>query len=193
MNDYSEHSDAKLWKCVAQNQPRAFDEIYQRYAEKVYQDAYRVLGDAEASHDLTQEVFVSLWTKRQTQVACLSSYLYGMTRNQVFKHLRRSKISRTHLARITQLTSENCTEQMVNLSQLQAQYAAGVNDLPARCREVFQLSRNEHLSTQEIANRLCISPKTVENQMTKALKHLRTVLRLTTTLSLILGDYIMIG
>ena len=101
-----------------------------------------------------------------------------MTRNQVFKHLRRGKIARAHLTRIIQVTSENYTEQMVNLNQLQKMYLDGVADLPERCREVFQLSRSEHLSNREIADRLCISPKTVENQITKALKHLRVILRI---------------
>lgn len=144
----------------------------------MFTDANRVLRDADASSDITQEVFVNLWDKRRkTQIDCLSGYLYGMTRNQVFKHLRSGKIAQVHLTRITQITSLNQTEQMVNFHQLQEQYSASLNGLPERCREVFYLSRNEHLSTQEIATRLQISPKTVENQITKALKHLRASLR----------------
>ena len=183
MEDYSEHSDTELWELVTRNSHCAFDEIYRRYGQKVYGNANRVLYDSEASSDLTQEVFVGLWTKRNTTaITCLSSYLYGMTRNQVFKYLRQGKIVQAHLSRITQITSGNYTEETVELSQLQEIYSVGVAHLPERCREVFQLSRNEQLSTQEIATRLCISPKTVENQITKALKHLKTVLQATTVL-----------
>lgn len=182
MENYRELSDTKLWELLTQNNHSAFNEIYRRYGQKVYHEANRILRDAEASSDLTQEVFVSLWTKRNASINCLSSYVYGMTRNQVFKHLRHNKIRQLHLSRINQITSGEYTEQMVELSQLQELYSAGVADLPKRCREVFQLSRNEQLSTREIAARLCISPKTVENQMTKALRHLKTVLRITTTL-----------
>lgn len=183
MEDFLEHSDAQLWKLVSRNSHGAFNEIYRRYGQKVYGEAHRVLHDPEASSDLTQEVFIGLWTQRsRTTVACVSSYLYGMTRNQVFKHLRRGKIAQAHLSRIDQIAAENSTEQMVDLQQLEERYLTGVTDLPARCREVFQLSRNEHLSNQEIAARLQISPKTVENQMTKALRHLKAVLRVATML-----------
>ena len=177
---YSEQSDTELWELVTQSDPYAFDEIYHRYWQKVFREANRVVNDTDVSGDLTQEVFVDLWSKRNSKtITTLSSYLYGMTRNQVFKHLRRGKIAQSHLARMARVTSANCTEQTVNLNQLQEIYSSGVAGLPKRCREVFQLSRQEQLSTQEIATLLSISPKTVENQITKALKHLKSVLRMT--------------
>ena len=178
MQNYPKLSDAELWDFVARGDHRAFDEIYRRYGQKVYCEANRVLCDSEVSSDLVQEVFIGLWTKRNTKVTCLSSYLHGMTRNQVFKHLRRGRIARSYLACLSRIASENFTEQMVNLSQLQDKYSTGVTELPERCQEIFRLSRDEHLSNQEIAARLCISPKTVENQITKALKHLKIVLRI---------------
>lgn len=73
---------------------------------------------------------------------------------------------------------------MVNFNLLQEIYHKTVDALPERCREVFKLSRNEDLSVKEIAKRLEISPKTVENQMTKALKHLRLALKETVLLAL---------
>ena len=178
MEAFLEYSDSDLWQRVEQNNRSAFDEIYRRYWQKVHTEANKVLRDREASSDITQEVFINLWDKRTTTaVDCLSAYLYGMTRNQVFKHLRRGKIAQMHLTRITRIIALNHTEQMVDFHQLQEQYTSGVADLPDRCREVFCLSRDEHLSTKEIAIRLRISPKTVENQITKALKHLRAILQ----------------
>ncbi|MEQ9443178.1 MAG: RNA polymerase sigma-70 factor [Cyclobacteriaceae bacterium] len=187
MKDFPEYSDAELWGLVEQSNHRAFDEIYRRYWQKVYREANKVLRDADASSDLTQEVFVNLWSKRSTtSITHLPSYLSGMTRNQVFKYLRNGKIAQSHLARITQITSSNHTEQMVDLHQLEEMYSDGLASLPDRCREVFRLSRSEQLSTKEIATRLNISPKTVENQITKALKHLKAVLRVATMLVLLL-------
>lgn len=178
MKDLKEHSDADLWSLVEKNSHRAFDEIYRRYWQKVYSEANKVLRDPEVSSDITQEVFINIWDKRSnTTIANIPSYLYGMTRNQVFKHLRNGKIAQMHLSRINQIVSLNQTEQMVNYHQLREMYASSLSGLPERCREVFQLSRDEHLSTKEIATRLQISPKTVENQITKALKYLRAVLQ----------------
>ena len=179
------HSDANLLRLIEQGSHRAFDEIYRRYWQKVYTEAHKVVRDPDASSDITQEVFINLWEKRATtSIACLSAYLYGTTRNQVFKYLRNGKIAQTHLAKITKITASNHTEQTVNFHQLQEMYSARLADLPERCREVFHLSRNEQLSTKEIATRLQISPKTVENQITKALKYLRAVLQVANLLIL---------
>ncbi|WPP50771.1 RNA polymerase sigma-70 factor [Catalinimonas niigatensis] len=174
----SEHSDGKLWDLVRQNDRVAFEEIYRRYWSKIYYAAYKVLKEQEISSDLTQEVFTQLWLKREaTEISSISSYLYGMIRNQVFKSLRDGKIAQFHLDRIHQITFVNQTEETVNLHQLQEIYEASLATLPARCREVFHLSRNEHMSVKEIALQMEISPKTVENQITKALKLLRVAFR----------------
>jgi len=176
--DFSKYPDTDLWELIRNNHKKAFDEVYQRYWTKLYRAAYNILKDQEASSDIIQEVFSDLWLKRKQKTpSCLSSYLYGMVRNQVFNYLRNNAISKTHLERMHHVAFIEQTEQMVNFNQLQEAYTESVHALPERCREVFQLSRNEHLSIKEIAQRLNISPKTVENQMTKALKHLRVALK----------------
>lgn len=177
LEDFSGYSDADLWQLVRCNNFRAFDELYHRYWSKLYLSAYKVTKDHEASEDIIQEVFTQLWMKRKnTVIACLSSYLYGMVRNQVFKCLRGGNIAKAHLDRKHQICFVEYTEQAVNFNELQEMYSKSVAGLPARCREIFQLSRNEHLSIKEIASRLDISPKTVEHQVSKALKLLRVAL-----------------
>lgn len=173
----SGYSDADLWQLVSLNNFRAFDEIYHRYWSKLYVSAYKVTKNQAASEDIIQEVFTQLWIKRKdTQIDGLSSYLYGMVRNQVFNFLRDGNIARKHLDRISHISFVERTEQAVNFNELQEMYSKTVADLPIRCREIFQLSRNEHLSNKEIARRLEISPKTVEHQISKALKLLRIAL-----------------
>ncbi len=176
--DFSTYSDADLWKLVRLSNFQAFDEIYDRYWSKMYYAAYKVIKNHGASEDIVQEVFTDLWMKRKdTLISCLSAYLYGMVRNQVFNYLRSNNISKTHLERMNHISFVEQTEQIVNFNQLQESYNKSVNTLPERCREVFKLSRNENLSIKEIAQRLDISPKTVENQITKALKYLRLALK----------------
>ncbi len=178
LEDFSGYTDADLWQLARQNHFRAFNELYYRYWSKMYLSAYKVIKNHEASEDMIQEVFTQLWMKRKdTVIVCLSSYLYGMVRNQVFKSLRDGNMVRKHLDRISHISFVEQTEQAVNFNELQEMYTKTVADLPVRCREVFQLSRNENLSTKEIATRLAISPKTVEHQITKALKMLRIALK----------------
>ncbi len=180
LKDFSGHKDGDLWQQTRCSNIPAFNELYNRYWSKMYLSAYKVLKDHEASEDMIQEVFTQLWMKRKdTDIACLSAYLYGMVRNQVFKFLRDGNIARKHLDRISHITFAEQTEQAVNFNELQEMYSKTVAGLPARCQEVFQLSRNENLSTKEIATRLDISPKTVEHQITKALKLLRIALHQT--------------
>lgn len=175
---FSELSDAGLWELVRQDNRLAYEEIYRRFWSKIYFAAYKVLKDQEAACDITQEVFTHLWLKRNTtDISNLSSYLYGMVRNLVLKSLRDGKIAQTHLDRIQQVTFVNHTEETINFNQLQEIYESSMANLPDRCREVFHLSRNEHKTVKEIAVEMNISPKTVENQITKALKLLRIAFR----------------
>jgi len=177
IENFTEYTDSDLWEQVRGNNYKAFDELYRRHWPKLYRAAYKVLKDQQASEDIIQEVFANLWLKRKTTlINSLSSYLYGMVRNQVFKNLRNQKVSREHLDTIQQIVFVEQTEQTVNYAQLLKLYHESVAGLPPRCREVFQLSRNEYLSIKEIASRLDISPKTVENQISKALKVLRVAL-----------------
>ena len=181
--DFSKYSDTDLWEFIRHSQARAFDEVCHRYWSKLYHAAYKVLQDHEASSDITQEVLADLWVKKKdTLITCLSAYLYGMVRNQVFNYLRNNNISKRHLERMHHVLFVEQTEQIVDFNQLQETYNKSVDALPERCREVFKLSRNEYLSNKEIAQRLDISPKTVENQMTKALKYLRLALKETVLL-----------
>lgn len=178
LEDLSGHSDLDLWDLVRKNNRIAFEEIYRRYWTKIYLAAYKVLKEKESSSDITQEVFTQLWFKRDsTEISNVSSYLYGMVRNQVFKSLRDGKIAQFHLDRINKVNLVNQTEETINFNQLQEIYEASLASLPERCREVFHLSRNENLSVKEIAMQMGISPKTVENQITKALKYLRLAFR----------------
>lgn len=178
LEEFTGYDDTDLWQLVRLNNFRAFDEVYCRYWSKMYHSAYKVLKNHEASEDIIQEVFANLWVKRKdTAIASLSSYLYGMVRFQVFNYLRDGNLSKAHLERVNQISVVEHTEQVVNFNQLQEVYNKSIAALPERCREVFQLSRHENLSTKEIAIRLHISPKTVENQITKALKLLRIALK----------------
>lgn len=186
LEDFSGYTDASLWQMVRHHNFRAFDELYQRYWSKLYFSAYKVIKNQQASEDIIQEVFTQLWMKRkETSITSMSSYLYGMVRNQVFNYLRNGNIARGHLDRIHQVSFVEQTEQTVHFNETQEIYLKSVASLPTRCREVFQLSRNEHLSNKEIAARLNISPKTVEHQISKALKLLRIALNETILLMIL--------
>ncbi|WP_316823814.1 RNA polymerase sigma-70 factor [Pedobacter miscanthi] len=153
----------------------AFEKIYNRYWSKLYLSAYQILRNKEASEDIIQEIFVSLWLKRShTTVENLNNYLFTSVRFQVFKAIRDGKL-RTDLLHDTELlVSPHNAENMLTEKEIAQRLDDSIELLPQKCREIFILSRKEHLSVKEISEKLNISPKTVENQITIALRRLRT-------------------
>ena len=127
-----------------------------------------------------QEVFEALWQKREaTTIEQLPSYLHTAVKYRVINFLR-ADYHRRHYLTIgkEQLTGlDTSTEQTLAANDLAQALAASVDRLPEHTREVFRLSRTEHKSVPEIAERLNLSPKTVEYHITRALKLLRIQLR----------------
>ena len=174
MRDLKDYSDQELWNLIRLDDQKAFDVIYERYVAKLMISAYNVLRDNEVCQDIIQDVFTDLWIKRKTTfINSLPAYLKTAVRNHVFKKLRRGYLTKAHLKNLEMVSFVDATEQMVNYHQLQELYEKSIETLPERCKEIFLLSRKSNLPVKAIAARLNISPKTVENQITKALNHLR--------------------
>lgn len=171
-------SDDRLIALIQENDLAAFEHIYNKYWSKLYLSAYNILRDRQVSEDITQEVLVSLWMKRSSlQVTTsLNAYLYTAVRYQVFNVLRSGKVKADLFNSLEELFSNNGGEEILSEKEINRLLEQGVAELPEKCRQIFLMSRKEHLSTKEIAERLGISPKTVENQLTIALNRLRKTL-----------------
>ncbi|QEM10699.1 RNA polymerase sigma-70 factor [Mucilaginibacter rubeus] len=171
-------SDDRLAALIRENDLVAFEHIYNKYWSKLYLSAYNILRDRQVSEDITQEVLVNLWMKRANlQVTTsLNAYLYTAVRYQVFNVLRSGKVKADLFSRLEELFSNNGGEEILSEKEINRLLEQGVAELPEKCRQIFLMSRKEHLSTKEIAERLGISPKTVENQLTIALNRLRKTL-----------------
>jgi RNA polymerase sigma-70 factor (ECF subfamily) len=110
------------------------------------------------------------------QLTSLNAYLYTAVRYQVFNIIRSGKVRADLFNRLGELFSKNGGEEILSEKEINRLLEQGVAELPEKCRQIFIMSRREHLSTKEIAERLEISPKTVENQLTIALNRLRKTL-----------------
>jgi RNA polymerase sigma-70 factor (ECF subfamily) len=170
-------SDDRLIALIQENDIVAFERIYNKYWSKLYLSAYNILRDRQVSEDITQEVLVNLWMKRANlQLTSLNAYLYTAVRYQVFNIIRSGKVRADLFNRLGELFSKNGGEEILSEKEINRLLEQGVAELPEKCRQIFIMSRREHLSTKEIAERLEISPKTVENQLTIALNRLRKTL-----------------
>ncbi len=153
--------------------------IFHRHYSMVCKTVYRIVPEPETAEDLAQEVFLELWRRRESLQISTSpvAYLRRAAVNKALNYLRDHKIARADDTELPLLPDAQPGMQSqleaVELQRLVDQY---IEELPEKCRLVFILSRFESLSHAEIAEQLQISVKTVENQMTKALRFLRQAL-----------------
>ncbi|TZF86020.1 RNA polymerase sigma-70 factor (plasmid) [Pedobacter sp. BS3] len=173
MNDKELWPDETLLESLLKDDEHAFKLIYQRYASGLYAAAYNLFRNKPLCEDLIQELFADLWIKRKDlNIQSLKPYLYMSVKNRVLMLIRSGRAMLDESA-LEKLIADYAADDRLNIRELNDVLNQGIDSLPDRCREIFQLSRREHLSNKEIAERLNISVKTVENQMTIALRRLR--------------------
>lgn len=173
MNDKELWADETLLTSLLKDDEDAFRQIYKRYAPRLYAAAYNLFRDKPLCEDLIQELFADLWIRRKSlNIKSLKPYLYTAVKNRVLMAMRSGRTMLNDTA-LEKLIADYATDDRLNAKELNDILNKGINSLPDKCREIFQLSRNEHLSNKEIAERLNISVKTVESQMTIALRKLR--------------------
>lgn len=161
---------------MARDDKDALGIIYERYWEPLYTSAYRIFKEKEACEDIVQDIFLKLWINRRKLIitTSLQAYLFTAVRYKVFQRIERT---RTHLQLFENIEQrlQNASDTEVQLYQkeLQAKVLRIVDYLPEKCQQIYRLSREEQLSHKEIAERLSITTKTVENQLTIALRRIR--------------------
>jgi RNA polymerase sigma-70 factor (ECF subfamily) len=177
MRNLCDLSDDELLEALGQDDVLVFEEIYNRYWQKLYEDSFKRLKDREAAQEVIQDFFTSFWINRARLKirSSLQGYLFSSVKYSVLNYLRAENI-RTSYSEILTLadnSSYNSTEEYLNYKELTKIIGSEVKQLPPKCRSVFELSRNHYKTNKEIAKLLDISEKTVENHLTKALRYLR--------------------
>ena len=180
MRGYSEHSDNKLLELLRHEEDAyAFEEIYNRYWDKLYAAAYKRVKCAEAAEEIVQDLFTDIWERHHSLDirAELPVYLFSAIRYRVINYIHKEVVKNSYANKfLMEYEYDNSTEETVIANDLNELIQQRVQLLPVKCREVFELSRNDHQSNKQIASQLGISEKTVENQISKALRRLRTSL-----------------
>lgn len=174
-------SDSDLWNDIRNDDGLAFDVLFNRYWARLYKIAFRQLHDEAASLEIVHDVFVSLWNRRkELEINLFPNFLLTAVRYQLYSRLKSPKLSLVYKADFSEndhSSESNSGDMRFRDFELQHELDVYLNQLPKRCHEIFQLSRIEHMSNKDIAERLGVSKKTVENQLTVALKHLRVAFK----------------
>lgn len=180
MNRYAAYADDELLPLLASGDSESFREIFKRYGNKMFRFIHSRVRDKEISEDMVQETFTNLWDKRSLlQIQSLNSYLFSSAKNAVLLHIRRAAVHSRYEAEFINLMAgqqDNSIDEALRVNDLKAVIESSIAQLPEYCQTAFRLSRYEHVPIAEIAERMNISKRTVENYITTTLKHLRNSL-----------------
>jgi RNA polymerase sigma-70 factor (ECF subfamily) len=179
MPDQITKEESLLVQSLAKGNLLAFNTLYKSYSRRLYRFAIGYLKSGDEAEELVQEVFTIVWEKRKELKKELSfkSYLFTISFNIIRKHFRTKSYLSEYLNSGVIEETDVQTSQKITYDSLYQYLNELVSQLPLRRREVFVKSRFEGLSVKEIAADLNISHKTVENQLTDALKFIRANLQ----------------
>ncbi|MDX2302809.1 MAG: RNA polymerase sigma-70 factor [Microscillaceae bacterium] len=163
-----------LLAALRKGDEQAFQQIYLHYWKELFAYAFNILRNQALCEDVIQDVFIAVWINRQdTQILNLKAYLYHAVRNKALSQLRKVKLTGLQQEVIEKLSLNESADQALHLKDIEQSIRQAADKLAPRCREIFFLSRFDRLSNQEIAQKLSISLRSVENQLSIALKYLR--------------------
>lgn len=168
-----------LVKLLQKGNVKAFDSLFEVYSQKLYGFGMKYFKSETDSEELVQEVFVKVWENRKMLKTEYSfkSYLFTIAMNQIRKHFNKMKVA---LSYIESIKNENeFIDQSVpdNYEYMIKQIYQIIDQMPKRRREIFKKSKIEGKSSKEVAKELNISPGTVDNQVSEALRFIRSKLK----------------
>jgi RNA polymerase sigma-70 factor, ECF subfamily len=159
----------------------SFRKLYNKYAPILYAFSRKYLHSNEDAEEIVQEVFLRIWDKRENinPDQSFSSYVIQAAKHRIFNGFRKKVNEQAYLDFLIYSgdPDTNFTQNQIDYTEVKLKAEAAVSSMPVKRQEIFRLSREEGLKNKEIAERLDISIKTVENQMGQALKFLRDELK----------------
>ena len=151
-----------------------FEKLYKRFQPSLTNYAFYLTRSSEDAIEIVNDVFLSVWSKqnRLTLDNSLKTYLYTAVKNRSINYIKKNKLETVFDDQLDTLSDFEADKSLLQKEQ-QIIIEQIMNNLPPKCKQVFSMSRVDQLSNKEIASLLDISIKTVEAQITKALKIFR--------------------
>ena len=174
---------------VAGNE-KAFTSLFNAYYDDLYRYGLSMVTTEDYAAEIVQDVFTGVWRNRASLDSVLSirAYLFTATRNRAISFLKKAANNKKLREEIFYKRQEsvNSTERYIREAELEILKQEALDLLPPKRRQIFEMSRNEGMSYEEIARELKISPNTVRNQISTALETLRDFLLNNRDISLVL-------
>lgn len=176
MNQPAPEDSINLLHLLKLGDKLAYEKIYFTYSKELLSAAYKKTGDRIVAEELVQNIFISLWEKKdKLKIENLQAYLFGALKLSVINHIRGLVMKNKYIAyqALSYTEDHQETSNLVEANDLSGLIEKGINSLPEKTQEVFRLSRFKHQSTKDISNELQISEKAVEYHITRSIKKLR--------------------
>lgn len=175
-------TDSELLECIRQDDEKAFSTLFYRYSARIYAKAWSYVKDEAVCSQVVHDIFLTIWANRKTlEIQSFISYFTAAARYRIYKHISVSSkvplVYKESLEDFSAAQVQNTGYGDVVEQDLDKEVDSYLHQLPKRCREIFLMSRRETMSNEEIARKLGISKRSVENQLTYALKYLRISLK----------------
>lgn len=177
MNNFIEE---KYVKALSEGDQKAFEILFLRYHPKLVYFIFGFIKDNEQARDMAQDIFLSIWNSKEkfSQVKSFKAYLFKMAKNVICNYYDHivvdEKFVTEQLAR--PIKFEN-SEDIIIARQLQDMINVAVSQMPPQRKKIYTMSRIDGLSNNEIAKKLDINKRTVENHLTAALADIRKVIK----------------
>ena len=177
MNDFSCENDKLLVLKLQNSDVKAFDALFRKYSMKLYRFSFSLLKNEDDAKEIVQESFFRIWNKRQEidSGKSFKSFLFTISYNLVIDQLRLKLKDREFRMFLYEYFGQDeiTLQPATDFESLTRQIEEAVNELPGKRKQIYMLSREEGLSHKEIAGKMGISVKTVENQINLSLKHIK--------------------
>ncbi len=175
-HDVTDSNDRDLLARLRDGDAQAFEAIFRQWYEAVVRSANRVLRDVGVAEELSQDVFLELWRRRDALApdSSVAGYLMQAVRNRALNHLRHLAVQRKSAVFVEALSEPaEQADALAQATELEQALVRAIAELPPRTREVFVMSRERGMRYSEIAEALGVSVKAVEANMSRALRILR--------------------
>lgn len=174
-------TDKNLVKKLKINEVEAFDILFRKYCDRLFRFSFSLLKNEEVSKEIVQETFCKIWEIRNQidSNKSFKSFLFSISYHLIIDELRLRLKDQEYRKFIIKYFGEQSEKQFNNIDYqtTETEINKAVEELPVKRKQIYHLSRNNGLSHKEIAEKLGISTKTVENQINLSLKHIRSRLK----------------
>lgn len=179
---YSLHTEPQLLQLAAQGDRDAYARLYQHYLPKLYKYLYEIIRSRQDTEEILHDIFLKLWEKRADleQVRSFNSFVFRIARNRLMNLYDHQKVTRKAIDYISKNTANESgtADERLIYNQYQKVVDAAINAMPPKRRQVYEMSIQQELSYDEIADLLGISKSMVKKQVYAAKDHIREYLQL---------------